>query len=219
MHESAPTSRPRSQPLGQPLGTVDVVAPAFLGSVVTSVIDSQVVAVRVVEVEAYGGAGGDPASHAHRGRTARNASMFAAPGTAYVYFTYGMHWCLNVSVEPQGHAAAVLLRAGEVVQGASVAAARRTGPSRRVPAPRDLARGPARLCQALGVDGSFDGVDLTDAASPLRIALPATAPPSYEVGPRVGVRQAADRPWRFWLPDEPTVSAYRGGTRADRRQR
>lgn len=200
-------------------GRVDSLAPAFLGALVTSAICGQVVAVRIVEVEAYGGVGEDPASHAYRGRTTRNASMFAEPGTAYVYFSYGMHWCLNASVEAEGRAAAVLLRAGEVVQGRAIAQVRRTSPSGRVPSARDLARGPARLCQALGVDGPFDGIDMLDGQGSLRLTMPATPASTYRTGPRVGVARAVERPWRFWLPDEPSVSAYRGGNRADRRQR
>ena len=201
------------------LGPVAEVAPRLLGTVLTSEIGGQRVAVRLVEVEAYAGEGEDPASHAHRGRTRRNAAMFGPPGTAYVYFTYGMHWCLNVVVGDEGRAAAVLLRAGGVVAGEPIARERRRSPAGRAARGRDLARGPARLCQALGVDGSFDGVDLVADGGPLWLT-PSDEPTSgYASGPRVGVTKAAERAWRFWLPDEPTVSAYRGPSRADRRQR
>lgn len=201
--------------------TADVaqVAPHFLGALLTSDACGERVVVRVVEVEAYGGED-DPASHAYRGTTKRNASMFGPPGTCYVYFTYGMHWCLNVAVGPGGTAGAVLLRAGEVVEGRDRAGARRTGASGRRPVERDLARGPARLAQALGVAADLDGSQLLDARNVLRLTMPAQPVAAFETGPRVGVAHAADRPWRFMLPDEPTVSAYRGhpGTRRDRRQ-
>jgi DNA-3-methyladenine glycosylase len=161
------------------------------------------VTVRLTEVEAYAGVGADPASHAHRGRTPRNGVMFGPPGHAYVYFVFGMHWCLNVVVEPAGQAAAVLLRAGEVVSGVDIARTRR-GP---VVADRDLARGPARLTRALGVDGSLTGTSLLDGP----IALSPGAGPVGPVlsGPRVGVVGGADTPWRFWLAGDPTVSPYR----------
>ena len=186
------------------------VAPRLLGSVVTSEVDGERVAARIVEVEAYAGEGQDPASHAHRGRTARNASMFAAPGTAYVYFTYGMHWCLNVAVGPVGDGSAVLLRAAVVLDGLPTARRRRTSATGTVPPDRDLARGPARLCQALGVTREQDGLDLLDDTSPVRLTLADTAPARVVSGPRVGVRHAATRPWRWWLEDVPEVSAYRG---------
>ena len=128
--------------------------------------------------------------------------MFGPPGHLYVYFTYGMHHCCNVVVGPEGAASAVLLRAGEVVEGLDVARSRRPRST-----DRDLARGPARLCQALALDLGQDGADLT--AGP--VTLTPAAKPSRKVstGPRVGLRLAADRPWRFWLTGERTVSTYR----------
>ena len=177
-------------------GPVLEVAPRLLGGV----LRHGDVAVRVTEVEAYDGAD-DPGSHAHRGRTARNAVMFGEPGHLYVYFTYGMHHCCNVVAGPQGQAGAVLLRAGEVVGGHAVARSRRGQAS-----DRDLARGPARLCQALGLTRDHDGADLT--APPLSLT-PGEPVTGYETGPRVGLRGAPDRPWRFWIPGEPTVSSYR----------
>ena len=165
------------------------------------------VTVRLTEVEAYAGTGADPASHAHRGRTARNAVMFGPAGFAYVYFTYGMHWCMNVVTGPEGTASAVLLRAGEVVSGLDVARARRPAIRRDV----DLARGPARLCATLGIDRDTYGVDLLDDAGPVRLAPPAqpVARAAVATGPRVGVTGALDLPWRFWIAGDPTVSAYR----------
>ncbi|MFJ8580861.1 DNA-3-methyladenine glycosylase [Micromonospora sp. NPDC093277] len=164
------------------------------------------VTVRITEVEAYAGTAGDPASHAHRGRTPRNAVMFGPSGYAYVYFTYGMHWCVNVVTGPDGEASAVLLRAGEVVDGLDVARARRPAVRRDV----DLARGPARLCAALGVDRSVYGADLLG-DGPVRLRPPLDPVPEASVaaGPRVGVTGAHDVPWRFWLEGDPTVSAYR----------
>ena len=128
------------------------------------------VAVEIVEVEAYRGES-DPASHAFRGQTARNAVMFGEPGHAYVYFTYGMHFCVNLVCQPAGEAEAVLLRAGRVVAGAGLAAARRLA-GRKV-AERDLARGPARLCQALAIGRAQNGADVCDPGSPLRVLAPA----------------------------------------------
>jgi DNA-3-methyladenine glycosylase len=175
------------------------VAPLLLGAV----LQHGDVAVRLTEVEAYDGAN-DPGSHAFRGRTPRNAVMFGPPGHLYVYFTYGMHWCANVACGPEGTASAVLLRAGEVVTGLDTARSRR--PTARTE--RDLARGPANLCQALAIAGPEDGHDLT--RPPLTLTPPERgAGAAVRTGPRVGLRQAADRPWRFWLPAETTVSAYR----------
>jgi len=185
------------------------VAPDLLGCVLERETEDGIVAVALTEVEAYAGAV-DPASHAYRGRTARNAVMFGPPGHAYVYFTYGMHFCANVVCLPPGTASGVLLRAGQVVAGEELARRRRpsAGPA------RDLARGPGRLCQALDIGRALDGADLCDPASPLRIRpAPARgtipAPRVISTGPRVGVREAADVPWRFWLDGEPSVSAYR----------
>ena len=165
------------------------------------------VTVRLTEVEAYAGTGEDPASHAHRGQTTRNAIMFGPAGFAYVYFTYGMHWCMNVVTGTPGVASAVLLRAGEVVSGVDAARARRPAVRRDV----DLARGPARLCSALGIDRSAYGLDLLDRASPVRLSWgPSPVPPdAIAAGPRVGVTGAHDLEWRFWIAGDPTVSAYR----------
>ncbi len=198
------------------------VAPRLLGCVLEHETAEGLVAVELTEVEAYEGSA-DPASHAYRGRTARNGVMFGPPGHAYVYFTYGMHFCVNLVCEPEGTATAVLLRAGRVTEGAGLAAARRlAGRPGAAMTDRDLARGPARLCQALSIDRAQDGADVCDPGSPLRIRPAPPGPPGPEParrpagtsprvsrGPRVGVSSAADRPWRFWLTGDPTVSAYR----------
>jgi DNA-3-methyladenine glycosylase len=280
-------------------GAVEV-APALLGCVIEHETAEGLVAVALTEVEAYHGQA-DPASHAYRGRTARNAVMFGPPGHAYVYFTYGMHFCANLVCLPEGTASAVLLRAGRVIAGEALARARRTAPG---PGGRDLARGPARLCQALAITRALDGADVCDPASPLRVRWPtpeevrlavggraaagavdagavtpgtvdagtvtpgtvdggvvdvgavpaaAAAPGAVDAGemdagtvtareinakavaagavapgeagpgpghaaladatishgPRVGVSAAGDRPWRFWITGDPTVSVYR----------
>ncbi len=191
------------------------VAPDLLGSVLESELPDGLVAVVLTEVEAYAGQA-DPASHAYRGPTRRNAVMFGEPGHAYVYFTYGMHFCVNLVCLPEGTASAVLLRAGAVVAGTELARRRRAArrSARAGPSDRDLARGPARLCQALGVDRALDGADACDPGSVLRIRTGSqvTPPGSIRQGPRVGVSQAADEPWRYWVADDPTVSAYRAAT-------
>lgn len=156
------------------------------------------VTVRIVEVEAYAGAD-DPASHAYRGPGARNAAMFGQPGHAYVYLSHGIHLCLNVVCHPEGIGGGILLRAGEVVDGLEVAHDRR---GRRA----DLARGPGRLGQALGITLADSGEDLRTGRLRLR---PAEHPVDVVSGPRVGVSRAADRPWRFWIAGDPFVSTYR----------
>jgi DNA-3-methyladenine glycosylase len=159
----------------------------------------------IVETEAYAGAD-DPASHAYRGRTARNAVMFGPAGHAYVYFTYGMHHCMNVVCGPRERASAVLVRALVPIAGLD-AMARRRGTSDRT----RLARGPGSLAQALGLDRRHDGTDLT--RGPLWIADLAPRRDGRRVarGPRIGIRLAADRPWRYWLAGEPCVSRPNGG--------
>jgi DNA-3-methyladenine glycosylase len=186
-------------------GPATEVAPRLLGAV----LRHAGVAVRLTEVEAYAGSD-DPGSHAYRGRTPRTAVMFGAPAHLYVYFTYGMHHCANVVCGPDGTAAAVLLRAGEVVEGIDLARERRPRSS-----DRDLARGPARLCRALGIDGEQNGADLT--AGPVLEPAPEPAGPVL-IGPRVGLRHAPDRPWRYWLDAEPSVSAYRPAAPLRRRE-
>jgi DNA-3-methyladenine glycosylase len=185
------------------------VAPDLLGCVLEHETADGLVAVGLTEVEAYAGRS-DPASHAYRGKTQRNAVMFGPPGHAYVYFTYGMHFCVNmVCLGEEGGASAVLLRAGAIVAGEELARARR---GRDRLASRDLARGPARLCQALGIDRSLDGADACVAESPLRVRAGAGNPVrsgKIATGPRVGVSSAAEIPWRFWYEGDPTVSVYR----------
>lgn len=167
--------------------------------------------VRIVETEAY--REDDPASHSAAGRTPRTWPMFEAPGTAYVYRSYGIHWCLNVAAEPAGTGAAVLLRAALVLAGESQLRSRR--PAARTA--RELLRGPGRLCQALAVTGpDHDGIDLLDTDQPLHLADDGWRPRPRDVreSARVGVRLAADVPWRFALAGRPEVSPYRRHPRA-----
>jgi DNA-3-methyladenine glycosylase len=182
-------------------GDVLDVAPRLLGSVLRHETAAGSVAVRLTEVEAYDGRG-DPGSHAYNGRTRRNDVMFGPPGHLYVYFTYGMHHCCNIVVGPEGSPSAVLVRAGQVVEGVELARTRRGRST-----DRDLARGPARLCQALAIDLASNGSDLT--SGPLTLTAGGGPPHEVRTGPRVGLRRAADLPWRFWLDGDPTVSTYR----------
>jgi DNA-3-methyladenine glycosylase len=160
---------------------------------------------RIIEVEAYRGAQ-DPASHAYRGRTARNGAMFEAGGHLYVYFSYGVHWCANLVCGPEGEAQAVLLRALEPVRGVeAMRAARWTSQAKQ--SDRDLCRGPGRLCQAMGIDRSLDGADLTAPGALLWVEDDGTPPPVGAVGsPRIGISVAADLPWRFTVEGHPGIS-------------
>lgn len=184
------------------------VAPELLGWRLSHTTDQGTVTVELTEVEAYLGED-DPASHAFRGRTPRNVVMFGHAGHLYTYLSYGMHWCCNVVTGVDGHASAVLLRAGRVVEGTDLARSRR---GERV---RDtgLARGPGCVGQALGLGRDHNGADLLDGGE-LRLAPP-VRPPVHEVrrGHRVGVTLAHDVPWRFWVADDPTVSAYKRSPR------
>jgi DNA-3-methyladenine glycosylase len=172
------------------------------------------VVVRLTEVEAYSGLGTDPASHAHRGRTNRNQVMFGPAGYLYVYQIYGMHLCANVVCGEEGEAAAVLLRAGAVVDGLETARQRRpaAGPA------HDLAAGPAKLMQVLALGRSANGTSVVDGTGPATL----TPPPDGEkvgdivAGPRVGVTSAHEVPWRFWIAGDPAVSAYRRHARRRR---
>jgi len=180
-----------------------VVARALLGRVLVCDAGGARVAGRIVEVEAYRGAR-DPASHAFRGETPRNRSMFGPPGRAYVYFTYGMHHCLNVVCAREDVAGAVLVRALEPLAGLEAARARRA-----VADPARLMRGPGCVARALGLTREHDGADLV--AGPLRVSA---APPRrggrrIASGPRVGIRSGLEHAWRFWLEGHPCVSGPR----------
>ncbi|MFD7878682.1 DNA-3-methyladenine glycosylase [Streptomyces sp. NPDC059766] len=185
------------------------VAPELLGAVLTHETGEGTVRIAITETEAYSGAA-DPASHAYRGRTPRNAVMFGPAGHLYVYRSHGLHWCANIVTGTEGTASAVLIRAGRVVEGEDLARARR---GVKVETAR-LARGPGNFCQALGITHEHEGTDLLTGAS---VALSEGEPvPAalIRVGPRVGVSKAHDWQHRFYLAADPTVSAYRLSPRA-----
>ena len=169
-------------------------------------------------MEAYGGST-DPASHAFRGRTPRNAAMFGPPGHLYVYFSYGVHWCANVVTAPSAAASAgaVLLRALDPVAGTEAMRASRWRDQKRQ-VDRDLCRGPGRLTQAMGIDRSADGTDLCSPSSPFRLATDGTPPPeSPTVSPRIGISVATEVLWRFSVPDHPAVSVRPKGAAQSRK--
>jgi DNA-3-methyladenine glycosylase len=179
------------------------VAPELLGKVLVHGRR----AARIVEVEAYCGAV-DPGSHAYRGMTARNATMFGPPGGLYVYFTYGMHWCANAVCGDAGEGVAVLLRAAAPLRGEEEMWAARPKARRET----DLLSGPAKLCQAFGLDGTFDGADLVRADRGVTIRDDGTPPPSVPgVSARIGLSAGADHPWRWFTPGDPHVSRGRTG--------
>lgn len=190
------------------------VAPALLNKILVVSTPSGpaagVVAIRLSEVEAYGGMGTDPGSHAHRSRTPRNSVMFGPGGLLYVYRSYGLHWCVNVVTGQEGTASAVLLRAGEVVAGSAVARERRTRANAAI-AERDLARGPGRLCCAAGIAAEHNTLDLL-VGSPIGlfdIGL-AIEPDAIAVSARTGVAgPGATLPYRFFLRGDRTVSPHR----------
>ncbi|MBN9225177.1 MULTISPECIES: DNA-3-methyladenine glycosylase [unclassified Microbacterium] len=199
------------------------VAPRLLGAVLEvttgGATGDATVAVRITEVEAYHGVGTgdrpDPGSHARMGRTARNEVMWGEPGHLYVYLSHGIHSCVNVVCGPDGVAGGVLLRAGEIVEGVDAAALRR--PAARTP--RDLARGPGRLGDAVGLrHPRHNGIDAVTGApqegAVARLWLPASVRSDISRGPRVGVAGIAGTgafPWRFWITGDRTVSAFRWG--------
>ncbi|WP_432106192.1 DNA-3-methyladenine glycosylase [Streptomyces sp. bgisy091] len=186
------------------------VAPRLLGAILTHETPEGTVSIAITETEAYSGAA-DPASHAYRGRTARNAVMFGPAGHLYVYRSHGLHWCANIVTGTEGIASAVLIRAGRVLEGEDLARARRGD---KAEGPR-LARGPGNLCRALGISAEQNGTDvLTGAQVKLSEGEP-VAPALIRSGPRVGVSRAHDWQHRFYIAKDPTVSAYRLSPRAE----
>lgn len=180
------------------------VAPDLLGRLVVHDTADGPVTARLTEVEAYDGPN-DPGSHAFRGRSKRNGTMFGPPGHVYVYFTYGMHYCMNLVCGPPGRPTGILLRAAEITDGVELARKRRPAAKSE----RDLARGPARLVESLAVTRADDGADVCgDGPLTVHHGTP-PARESISVGPRVGLRDAPDFPWRFWITGDPTVSVYR----------
>ena len=196
---------PRSRPLPRSFYArpSPEVAPDLLGRIlVRRLPDGRRLSARIVETEAY--QEGDPASHSYRGRTQRTEVMFGRPGHLYVYFTYGMHFCMNVVTGQDGEGSAVLLRAAEPVEGLEVMARRRTAAD-----PRLLCSGPARLCEALGVARAENGTDLVRGGE--LWVLPGEPVPSSRIGvtARVGIRRGMDRGWRFLVTGDPFVSRGR----------
>jgi len=206
---------PAPSPVGRALppswfsASSDEVAPGLLNKVLAARRAEGWRWARIVEVEAY--AWHDPASHSYGGPRPRNAVMYGPPGRLYVYFTYGMHWCANIVTGAPGSGQAVLLRAAEPLGGIEAMAEAR-GSSLR-----DLCRGPARLAEALGIDGGDNGHRLAGRDRPVGAVVVLDdgmpPPPSPAVGPRVGISRAAEVPWRWWVPGSPWVSAFRSGRR------
>jgi DNA-3-methyladenine glycosylase len=216
MDDSPSTTGPLRQFLA---GDARDIAPLLLGAVLTHESRDGLVSVRLTEVEAYLGPEDslhpDPGSHTYRGPTPRNAPMFGPAGHLYVYFTYGMHHCTNIVCGPEGVASAVLLRAGEIVDGRELALRRR--PTSKNPA--DLASGPARLAKALGMTTADSGRDAL--APPFGLELPSGPGGPISSGPRVGVAGTGGSDqysWRFWLTGDPTVSKYKAAKPRSRRQ-
>lgn len=199
------------------------VAPRLLGALLRTTVAGETVVVRLTEVEAYHGRGTgevpDPGSHARMGPTRRNATMWGEPGHLYVYLSHGIHSCVNVVCGPDGVAGGILLRAGEVLEGEDAATRRRTERRGVVRTPRDLARGPGRLGDAVGLRHPVhDGIDavtgVEQAGAVARLELPEEPLGAVATGPRVGVAGVAGTgayPWRFWIPGDPTVSPFRWG--------
>jgi len=187
----------------------EIVAQTLLGKRVVRELDGERLSGRVVEVEAYFGLE-DPAAHAFNGRTARNAVLFGPPGFSYVYFIYGMYYCLNVSCEPDGKAGCILIRALEPLEGLSTMARLRKLPPN--PKPRLLTSGPGRLCQALDINrATHNGLDVTSPSSCLRIEDDDYSVEKILVTPRIGIRHAAERPARFTIAGNRFVSAAPSG--------
>ncbi|HEX3568486.1 MAG TPA: DNA-3-methyladenine glycosylase [Candidatus Saccharimonadales bacterium] len=180
-------------------GDVLEVAPRLLGCELVRELDGHRLRGKIVEVEAYDQS--DPASHSFRGPSLRNQVMFGPPGFSYVYFTYGMHYCMNIVTGREGHASAVLIRAIEPLEGIEYMRENRHGISND----HQLTNGPAKLCQALGIDKQLNGHDLRQ--QPLHLTVNAAVPQTAVVQTtRIGISKAADQPWRFYLRGNPFVS-------------
>lgn len=215
-HSAAPTVRarrsrsPRVLPASFYDRDTEEVARDLLGAILECRTKDGVTRGRIVETEAYLGPH-DPACHAAAGKTARNTHLHGPPGTAYVYFIYGVHWCVNAVTREAGHGSAVLIRAVEPVRGVSLMRRRRG-----VPRDRDLTNGPGKLCEALGVDGRHDGGSLV--LGPVRVLAGDPVPPSdIGVTPRIGITKAAEWPLRFFVKDNAFVSRGSPGRRLTQR--
>jgi DNA-3-methyladenine glycosylase len=185
----------------------DEVSRNLLGKLITHKLDGERLTGRIVEVEAYFGID-DPASHSFIGKTERNAVLFGPPGVAYVYFIYGMYYCLNVSCEPDGQAGGILIRALEPVEGLDTMARLRKLPANAKP--QLLTSGPGRLCQALGITRAIhNGIDVTKKTSELQFTDDGYKPEAILATPRIGITKAADRPHRFIIAGNKFVSGKR----------
>ena len=179
---------------------VVIVAKELLGKLLVREIDGKLLIGKIVEVEAYRGRD-DPASHAYKGLTKRNKVMFGKPGIAYIYLAYGVNWCLNVTAEPEGEPAAVLIRAVEPIKGIDL-----MKKHRNVSRIKDLTNGPGKLTKAFQIDGSFNGWDLTKGEI-FYIAYPFKED-NFEIqsSSRIGIKVGLDKKWRFFIKDNPFVS-------------
>lgn len=179
------------------------VAQDLVGSYLVRLTHEGIRVGRIVETEAYRGAG-DLASHAYNRKTARNFPMFGSPGHAYVYFIYGMHWMFNISAHPEGSPGAILIRALEPLEGISLMMHCRANQSER-----QLTNGPAKLAQAMSIDGSMNGLDLCSSDTLYLTQEHLEKDEALATGPRIrvpGDETAKTRPWRFWLAGNPFVS-------------
>ena len=192
----------------------DEVSRNLLGKLITHKLDGERLTGRIVEVEAYFGID-DPASHSFIGKTERNAVLFGPPGVAYVYFIYGMYYCLNVSCEPDGQAGGILIRALEPVEGLDTMARLRKLPANAKP--QLLTSGPGRLCQALGITRAIhNGIDVTKKTSELQFTDDGYKPEAILATPRIGITKAADRPHRFIIAGNKFVSGKRAENQVSR---
>ena len=195
---------PKLLPRSFYLDSADIVARRLLGKLISRRIGDERLTGRIVEIEAYLGLE-DPAAHAYAGKTARNAVLFGPPGVAYVYFIYGMYYCLNISCQPEGHAGCVLIRALEPVKGLAAMARLRKLPAGA--SPRLLTSGPGRLCQALDITrAAHNGLDVTSRTSPLQVLDDGYEPSAIGSTPRIGIRKAIEHPLRFVIEGNPFVS-------------
>jgi DNA-3-methyladenine glycosylase len=182
--------------------TPNIVARRLLGSYLVRTIDGSEVIAKIVETEAYDQS--DPASHSYRGKTPRTDVMFGPPGHLYVYFTYGMHHCMNIVVGEKGHGAAVLIRALEPVSGIDLIKANR----QNITDEHQLTNGPGKVCQALAIGREFRGHDLNK--KPIKLIIkPPLARSQILSSTRIGISQATRLKWRFYVKDNPYVSRYK----------
>ena len=189
-----PTFLPRSFYLDNP----EIVARNLLGKLITRTLHGERLSGRITEVEAYLGLS-DPAAHTFAGKTARNAVLFGPPGFAYVYFIYGIHFCLNFSCEPEGQPGGVLIRALQPLTGLETMARLRNLPTSAKP--NQLCSGPGKLCQALAITLAENGLDVNRPRSPLRVLDDGFRPTSIHATPRIGITKAAELPLRFLIPE------------------